>query len=171
VDDLLTIERGTLKDLPSLREQWLGLHRHHQRVMPELSPYVSEDESWAVRAALYRAVLSQPASVLLLAKEDARMVGYALGLVLGPEAKSWLDDTWVNTGAVGEIESLGVSLDRRGRGIGSKLLQRLEEELRSLGARDLVLGVLPGNAQAISLYERFGYRPTWMYLSKLDGRG
>ena len=35
---------------------------------------------------------------------------------------------------------------------------------------DLVLGVLPGNEDAIRLYERRGYRPTWSYLSKFEGR-
>jgi ribosomal protein S18 acetylase RimI-like enzyme len=30
--------------------------------------------------------------------------------------------------------------------------------------------VLPGNAAAIRLYERRGYRPTWLYLSRFDGR-
>jgi ribosomal protein S18 acetylase RimI-like enzyme len=33
-----------------------------------------------------------------------------------------------------------------------------------------MLGVLPGNADAIRLYQRRGYRPTWTYLSRLEGR-
>ena len=36
---------------------------------------------------------------------------------------------------------------------------------------DLVLGVLPGNDAARRLYERRGYRPTFLYLSRLAGRG
>jgi hypothetical protein len=35
----------------------------------------------------------------------------------------------------------------------------------------MILGALAGNADAIRLYERRGYRPTWLYLSKFDGRG
>ena len=31
---------------------------------------------------------------------------------------------------------------------------------------DLMLGVLPGNVGAMRLYERRGYRPTWMYMSR-----
>jgi hypothetical protein len=30
--------------------------------------------------------------------------------------------------------------------------------------------VLPGNAGAIRLYERRGFRPTWLYLSRFAGR-
>jgi ribosomal protein S18 acetylase RimI-like enzyme len=33
-----------------------------------------------------------------------------------------------------------------------------------------VLGVLPGNVDAIRLYERRGFRPTWLYLSRFAGR-
>ncbi len=37
------------------------------------------------------------------------------------------------------------------------------------GVDDLVLGVVPGN-RATSLYERFGFRTTWTYLSRFAGR-
>ena len=33
-----------------------------------------------------------------------------------------------------------------------------------------MIGVLPGNDGAVRMYERRGYRPTWMYLSRFDGR-
>ena len=58
----------------------------------------------------------------------------------------------------------------RGSGLGAELLDRLERHLRDIGVKDLVLGALPGNTDAIRLYERRGYRPTWLYLSRLDGR-
>ena len=38
--------------------------------------------------------------------------------------------------------------------------------LRAQGVTDLALGVLPGNVGALRLYERRGYRPTWMYMSR-----
>jgi hypothetical protein len=38
------------------------------------------------------------------------------------------------------------------------------------GVEDLILGALPGNTDAIRLYERRGYQPTWLYLSRLTGR-
>ena len=53
--------------------------------------------------------------------------------------------------------------DYRGAGIGSALLDGLERALERAGIDDLVLGVLPGNTAAMRLYERRGYRPTWMY--------
>jgi hypothetical protein len=35
---------------------------------------------------------------------------------------------------------------------------------------ELILGALAGNHDAIRLYERRGYRPTWLYLSRFQGR-
>ena len=87
-----------------------------------------------------------------------------------PAAGSWVADTWRTGDRVGEIESLGVLPEWRGRGIGSRLLDVLERELAAGGVRDLVLGALPGNRAAIRLYERRGFRPTWLYLSRLEGR-
>jgi ribosomal protein S18 acetylase RimI-like enzyme len=56
------------------------------------------------------------------------------------------------------------------QGIGGRLPHVLERELAAAGVRDLVLGVLPGNTDAVRLYERRGFRPTWLYLSRFDGR-
>lgn len=54
--------------------------------------------------------------------------------------------------------------------MGSELLERLESHLRTLGVDDVILGALAGNVDAIRLYERRGYRPTWLYLAKFAGR-
>jgi GNAT superfamily N-acetyltransferase len=43
-------------------------------------------------------------------------------------------------------------------------------ELAATGVHDLVLGVLPGNAAAIRLYQRCGFRPAWAYLSRFGSR-
>lgn len=58
----------------------------------------------------------------------------------------------------------------RGQGIGSRLLDELISQLAAAGVHDLVLGVLPGNTAAIRLYQRYGFRPTWNYLSRFSGR-
>ena len=67
-----------------------------------------------------------------------------------------------------EIESQCVTATR-GSGLGSELIDRLEH-LRATGVEDLILGALPGNTDAIRLYEWRGYQPTWLYLSRLTGR-
>jgi ribosomal protein S18 acetylase RimI-like enzyme len=163
------IRRGGPADLPLLERLWVSVHHRHAESMPELAPYVDDATTWAVRGALYAELLAKPDTVLLLASAGDEVVGYGLAHVLRTE-DTWVADTWVTGERVGEIESLGVLPEHRGRGLGSRLMDGLEEELRRQGVTDLVLGVLPGNAPAARLYERRGYRPTWVYLSRFDGR-
>src|SRR5829696_5235160 len=136
--------------------------------MPELAPYASDAETWAVRGALYAELLAKPGTVLLLATAGDEPIGYGLAHVM-PVEVTWVADTWVTGPLIGEIESLAVLPEHRGRGLGSELLDRLEAELRAGGVTDLVIGALAGNVDAMRLYERRGYRPTWMYLSRFGG--
>jgi ribosomal protein S18 acetylase RimI-like enzyme len=137
--------------------------------MPELAPYVDDQQTWAARSALYAELLAKPDTVLLLADADGEVVGYGLAHVM-PAGDTWVADTWQTGDRIGEIESLAVLPSHRGRGIGTQLLAALERELQAAGVRDLIIGVLPGNEAAIRLYQRHGFRPTWSYLSRFTGR-
>jgi ribosomal protein S18 acetylase RimI-like enzyme len=152
-----------------LRDLWIAVHHRHVESMPQLAPYVDDDTSWAARERLYAGLLARPDTVLLLAREHGRLVGYGLAHVMDV-ADSWIEDTWVTAARVGEIESVGVLPEFRNRGIGTTLMDRLEAELRADGVQDLMLGVLAGNDAAIRLYERRGYRQTWLYMSRWSGR-
>ncbi len=164
------IARGSAADLDALEPLWVAVHHRHVESMPELRPYVTDAETWAASRAMYVELLARPDTVLLLAHADGALVGYGLAHVM-EAGDTWLADTWVTGRRVGEIESLSVLPDLRGAGIGSALLHGLERALADDGVTDLVLGVLPGNDAARRLYERRGYRPTFLYLSRLAGRG
>jgi ribosomal protein S18 acetylase RimI-like enzyme len=165
----IELRRGSATDLPALQPLWVSVHHQHAQSMPELAPYVDDDRTWEVRRSLYSELLARPGTVLYLAMAGSIAIGYGLAHVLAA-ADTWLPDTWQTGARIGEIESLAVLPSHRGLGIGTRLLDALEAELAATGIRDLILGVLPGNADAIRLYQRRGYRPTWTYLSRLDGR-
>jgi ribosomal protein S18 acetylase RimI-like enzyme len=158
------------EDIPLVEPLWVAVHHRHAESMPELEPYVTDAETWAIRSAFYRDLLTKPDTLFLLAFDGDRAVGYGLAHVLKLE-DTWVPDTWRTGERIGEIESLSVLPAYRGGGLGSMMLDRLEAHLRARGARDFILGVLPGNDDALRLYERRGYRPTWLYLSQFDGRG
>jgi ribosomal protein S18 acetylase RimI-like enzyme len=165
----IELRRGSAADLAALQPLWVSVHHQHAQSMPELAPYVGDDRTWAVRGALYAELLAKPDTVLILAMAGPNAIGYGLAHVLAA-ADTWLPDTWQTGDRIGEIESLAVLPSHRGQGLGTRLLDALETELAAIGIRDLILGVLPGNAGAIRLYQRRGYRPTWTYLSRLEGR-
>jgi ribosomal protein S18 acetylase RimI-like enzyme len=163
------VRTGNAADLELVGPLWVAVHHRHAESMPELAPYVDDEETWRVRRALYVELLAKPETILLLASVGDSTVGYGLAHVL-PTDDSWIPDTWVTGPRIGEIESLGVLPKYRGSGLGSELLGRLEEHLHQLGVEDLILGALAGNHDAIRLYERRGYQPTWLYLSRFKGR-
>jgi ribosomal protein S18 acetylase RimI-like enzyme len=165
----VTIERGSAEDIGSLEPLWVAVHHVHQDSMPELAPYVSDAQTWRERRALYGSLFRDPDTFLLLARMDGELVGYALGRVEAT-ADGWIADTWRVGERVGELESIAVLPDHRGEGIGTALLDAVDEEFARLGVEDVVVGLLPGNEGARRLYERRGFRPTWMYLSRFAGR-
>jgi hypothetical protein len=82
------VRTGIATDLDLVGPLWAAVHHRHAEAMPQLAPYVSDDETWRVRRELY----------------------------------------------------------------------------------EQLLGALPGNTDAIRLYERLGYQPTWLNVSRLKGR-
>lgn len=163
------LRTGRAEDLGLVEPLWVAVHHRHSETMPELAPYVTDAETWSARRALYEELLAKPDTLLLLALVGDEPVGYGLTHVL-PVEGSWIEDTWRTGDRIGEIESLSVLPEYRGSGLGSLLLEQLESHLHERGVNDLILGALAGNADAIRLYERSGYQPTWLYLSKFSGR-
>ena len=163
------LRTGSAEDLDLIEPLWVAVHHRHIESMPELAPYVSDSETWRARRTLYEDLLTKPDTLLLLAVVDDKPIGYGLTHVM-PVADSWIEDTWTTGDRIGEIESLSVLPSYRGSGLGSELLDRLESHLHERGVDDLILGALAGNSDAIRLYERRGYQPTWLYLSKFAGR-
>jgi len=165
----IAITRAGAEALDRLAPLWLLLHRHHQGVGgPALGPYVDDDTSWRARRGLYEGLLAG-GGFALLAERDGALLGYAM-VAVTPTTETLLADTWRAGGRVAEIESLSVAAEARGAGIGSALLDRIDAELAATGVDDVLIGALVSNADAIRLYERRGFRPAWLYMTRLSGR-
>jgi ribosomal-protein-alanine N-acetyltransferase len=79
----------------------------------------------------------------LVADCAARPAAFALGRAAADE---------------GEVLALAVDLARRRAGLGGAALAALEARLAALGARRLFLEAADGNAAALALYRRAGWR-------------
>jgi ribosomal protein S18 acetylase RimI-like enzyme len=163
------IVKGSASDLDSLEPLWVAVHRAHVASMPELAPYVNDAETWAEHRALYAQVFEKPDTVLLLAFDADALIGYALGHVVAVE-ETWISDTWRTGPRIAEVETLSVLPEYRGQGIGTALMDALDREIAALGIQDVIVGALAGNEDALRLYRRRGFRPTWLYLSRFHGR-
>ncbi len=72
------------------------------------------------------------------------VVGYVIG--------------FVERGGVGHVASIAVLPEYRGRGLGKRLLEAIEDAFRKNGLRESVLEVSVKNKVAINLYLSSGYR-------------
>ena len=78
-------------------------------------------------------------------EEDSRDVGYCV--------------TTIASRGAGEIDSIFVVEDLRGRGVGSRLMQRALEWLAERGVRETFISVAGGNQRATAFYAKFGFFP------------
>ncbi|MCG8919551.1 GNAT family N-acetyltransferase [Actinokineospora sp. PR83] len=86
--------------------------------------------------------LDLPGAKLLLAERGGRPVGFAL---VAPRARTL------------ELFYLAVDPDAWGSGVGSRLLQDVEQHAREVGREVLELWVINDNERAIGVYERAGW--------------
>ena len=109
---------------------------------------LAEIEAASFEDAYPRFVLRQfhdlDADLLLVAAEDDRLLGYALGAI-DRKGLAWL-------------LSIAVLDAARGRGLARALLDELEKRLVESAARCIRATVAPGNEKARGLLERRGYQ-------------
>jgi ribosomal protein S18 acetylase RimI-like enzyme len=103
-----------------------------------LAPFLDAN----AQLAYIREVFAAPDSLLLVAEENGRVVGFALTYI-DREPEPWM-------------ESLHVVREFRSRGAGRLLMRSTAEELRARAYRTLRLGVVEGNDAAARFYEGLG---------------
>ena len=87
--------------------------------------FCDDEASWAARSESYRGEMAEPGSFLLLARDGARLVGYALVRV--KSADEWAD-TYEYPDQEAELETLVVAPHLRGSGLGSRMLGVVDGE-------------------------------------------
>jgi ribosomal protein S18 acetylase RimI-like enzyme len=155
---MTTIVEVTADQLGTLRELWIALHRHHAAIGSQ--PLVDdEDLSWQRRHALYEGWLRNEEAFALVAGDVAAPVGYAVvHLHDGP------DDTYPVGARWAEIYSVSIAPEARGQGIGTQLLDTIDERLAALGIHDVAISAMVENDAAIRLYQRRGFAPRELML-------
>ena len=94
-------------------------------------------------------LLKNPRASIVLARENGRIVGWAVGLFRRhPSGR-----------ASGRLYALSVHPDFRGCGLGARLAKTVLNQLRRRGAQSACLEVRTPNPAAQHLYERLGFHP------------
>jgi ribosomal protein S18 acetylase RimI-like enzyme len=146
------ISRAGAERLDELRPLFLALHEHHRHVTPRPIPLVeSDDAAWAARREGYAEYLADGSGFLHVADRDGAAVGYAFTVL-----RDATDDTFPLAPRYAELYSLAVAPEARGAGIGSQLMDAVDELIAGLGVSALQVAVMAENEDAIRLYRRRG---------------
>jgi ribosomal protein S18 acetylase RimI-like enzyme len=151
------------EDIDRLAPLWLGLHAHHQQVAPDLAPFVDDDLSWASRRRQYAEVMAGN-WFGYMARDGGEDVGY---LLCAERPMQW-NATFAVPATLWELVTIYVKGERRGQGIGARLLAAMEDRIRIGAVQTRLIGVIPGNRAAVALYQSRGYRPTWLMQTRFQ---
>jgi len=125
-----------------------------------MPPVRSPEDSWQFRKGQYLDWLSQDGYILLVAERGSELIGYVV-VSLGEGAATW--DLGERTA---EIETLSVLESERGSGVGAALTQAATDVANEAGADTVLVGVVHSNEDAIRFYEREGFKPFYVSLTK-----
>jgi len=150
--DGITIEMLGPQNIDEVSPLWKALLDHIAALPEALVPVRPSDESWPLERAVMLEALKGDAFVLV-ARREGKAIGYLFAIIEGP------DPVWYTGDTHAELGHLSVAGPERGNGVGSALLDAMDEELARRGIEDVVIGVDTGNVVAANLYESRGYRP------------
>jgi ribosomal protein S18 acetylase RimI-like enzyme len=159
------IKALTLTEVDRVEPLWKAMVAHHRSLVGETWPVRDEQGAWERRRAEYVDWLSSGEGTMLAAvpagEPEGTPLGYAM-LLPSPAGA-----TWDLGERVGEVESLSVAPEARGRGVGTALLDASRERFRAEGIEFWSVAVVEANEGAAQLYERSGFGP---YYRQLLGR-
>jgi GNAT superfamily N-acetyltransferase len=144
----VTVLAVTSDDIDDLVTSVAGLFREDAG---QRDPTV--DLSWPARhgAEYYTAMISNPACLLVLARDGHHVIGHLAGRLNRPSS--------IQTEAVAVLESMRVAPESRRAGAGSLLVQYFFTWARDLGAHQASVTAYAANDVAQRFYERHGFTP------------
>ncbi len=159
-DESIEIIRGGAELLDAPHALWLALRDHHHAIAPELGPVRGDEETWTRRRGEYTSWLAQDnGAFLLVARRGDQVLAYAFVRPVRRDSTTW---------ALGhdelDIETLSVSPDARGSGIGKRMIALIREEVERGGYGGLQVTAIAQNVDALRFYEREGFAPEFIHL-------
>ena len=158
---MLTIRRATPSDRDVLGRYGGALMRQHHAADELRFIQVEHPEDGYGRYLV--SILTDPDSLVLVAEDDGRVIGY---VYVDVEGTSWKD----LRGPCGYVHDLYVDDSARQRGAGRALMSAGIEWIRSRGRTQVVLLTKTQNEHAKRLFSSLGFRSTMIEMT-LDAPG
>jgi ribosomal protein S18 acetylase RimI-like enzyme len=159
-DATIEIIRGGEELLDAPQALWLALRDHHHAIAPELGAIRDDGDAWTRRRAQYAAWLAEGnGAFFLVARRGDQVLAYAF---IRPVQRT--STTWTTEHRELDIETLSVSPEARGSGIGARIVALVREEVDRGGYGGLQVTAIAQNADALRFYEREGFAPEFIHL-------
>jgi ribosomal protein S18 acetylase RimI-like enzyme len=152
----MRVRPARLEDLPAVSRLAAELVRLHHRLDPPrflLVEPVEDGYQW-----FFTRELARQGALILVAEEEARIVGYAYGTL---EPRNWND----LLDACGKLNDLYVDPSARRLGTGRALAGEMLAALRARGAPRVVLLSAWQNPDAHAFFEALGFRRTMLEMT------
>jgi len=160
-NDTITVRAARREDLPAASKLAAELVRQHHAYDP--LRFMSVEPLEEGYEGFLRTQIDRDGVVLLVAARrrggDEQVVGYLLGSL---EDRDWSD----LRDACGKIHDVYVDESVRRRGVASQLVEEAVARLEAMGAPRVVLMAAWRNDLARRLFERLGFRPTMLELTR-----
>ncbi len=141
----LSVRPATVSETDAIADLWVDLAEGQRAHGSNLRTAENRDR---IRESIGRHAIS---GGVVVASQSDRIVGFVMF--------SMEQRLYATALARGVVHNLYVSPERRGRGIGSRLLSAAEAGLADEGAEAISLETLADNEAARRFYERHGYEP------------
>ncbi len=154
----IKIREAVNSDLPRLG--WLGallVQEHHD--FDSRRFLAAKNRTPQDYASFLGTRLEDPNAVVLVAETKGETIGYAYGEIEGYDYMSL-------RGPAGVLNDLIVDPAYRGRGVGHLLLDAIISRLKSRDVPRVVLSTAAKNKSAQRLFERNGFRPTMIEMTR-----
>lgn len=154
MEDIIFIEADA-RGLNLIQLLWEKLNQHHLQQKSDFKEHY-ENFTFPERCEtlLKKSICGKMHIGMLKDKESEIMLAYCI--------------TTISSDREGEIDSIYVEKDYRGRGFGDILIKRSLEWMDEEGVKKKTVRVSAGNPEAVSFYERYGFRPRSLMLEQVS---
>lgn len=157
-DTAAIVRRANRADIESLGKLGARLVQEHYEF--DRRRFLAAREGTADHyGAFLASQIEDPDVILLVAENEGRVIGYAFGAIEGYDYLSL-------RGPAGVVHDLIVEPGYRGRGVGRLLLNAMLSDLQSRPVPRVVLSTAKRNTSAQRLFERMGFRPTMIEMTR-----
>jgi len=156
--DAVAIRGAAPADIPVIGRLGALLVRLHHELDPQR--FIAATSQTENRYGSFLGTqLDEPDIIILVAERSREVIGYTYAGLEGADYMSL-------RGPAGALYDIVVDPAHRGQGVGRMLLDATLEALKGRGAPRVVLSTAERNAPAQRLFDRAGFRPTMIEMTK-----